>query len=63
MQNLKKIVELRNKWHQFDNHTKEFEKAIRKECENEGIDFFVVQCVSEHFEKIKTVGNLDEFKA
>lgn len=48
-----KINELRNKYHAYDSRTKEFEKAIRKECDNEGIDFYLVSCSEEQFKTVK----------
>lgn len=58
---LTKIKELRNKFQAFDNPSKEFEKAIRKECDNEGIDFYLVSCSEEQFNTVKTKGNLNAF--
>lgn len=56
-----KINELRNKWHSFDSHTKEFEKALKQECENEGIDFYLVQCTEQQLNTVKIKGNISNF--
>lgn len=60
-QKLKKINELRNKLHAFDNPSEDFIKAIKKECENEGIDPYIVSCSDKDFETVKTKGNLNAF--
>lgn len=58
---IQKINELRNKFHAFDNPSEEFIKAIKKECENEGIDPFIVSCSQKDFDTVKTKGNLNAF--
>lgn len=61
MNKLKKINELRNKLHGFGDPSEEFVKAIKKECENEGIDPWIVSCSEIDFNTVKTKGNLNEF--
>jgi len=58
---LKRIKELRNKLHQFDNPSDVFIKAIKKECENEGIDSYLVSCSEQDFETVIKKGNIDNF--
>jgi len=61
MQKLAKINELRNKFHQFDNPSKEFVKAINKECENEGIDAELVQLSEKDYQTILKKGSIQNF--
>lgn len=54
-----RINELRNKLHAFDNPSEAFVKAIKKECENEGINPHIVSCSQQDFETIRDKGNLN----
>jgi len=62
MKSIEKINELRSKLNQFDNPSDEFIKAIKKECENAGIDSHLVVCSDIDFETICKKGNLNEWK-
>lgn len=60
-QKLQKIKELRNKFHQFDNPSDIFVLAIKKECDNEGIDPYLVSCSDKDFETVLKKGNIKAF--
>lgn len=58
---VKLINELRDKLHAFSDPSEDFIKAIKKECENHGIDPHIVSCSLTDFETINKKGNIHEF--
>jgi hypothetical protein len=56
-----RINELRNKLHAFDNPSEAFVKAIKKECENEGINPHIVSCSEKEFKRIIEIGSSNDW--
>lgn len=56
-----RIEELRNSFHSIGNPSEDFKKSIQKQCENEGIDWELIQLSYENYQTILKKGNINEF--